>query len=75
MLNQSGEEMPPCLTPFCILKLRDSLLLISNFDAPSWFISAIMATVSSLQHASIIVLYSISLLIESNAFFRSIKHQ
>ena len=74
-LKHIGEDIPPYLTPFYILKALDSLLLIRSLLVPSWHISASIATVSGLHPTSTIVSYSCGRLTESNAFFRSIRQQ
>lgn len=74
-LKHTGDEIPPCRTPFYIAKLRDSLLFISRELVPPWFISSSMVMVSARQPRRCIVSYNLLCLIESNAFFKSINHQ
>ena len=74
-LNHIGEEIPPCLTPLLILKGLEPLLLIRSLLVPSKHISESISTVSSSHPRSSMVLYRIFLLIESNAFFKSMSHQ
>ena len=74
-LKHMGEEIPPCLTPFCIVNVRDSLLLMRSLLVPSCCSSASIATVSGFHPVLTSVSYSCGRLTESNAFFRSINQQ
>ena len=74
-LNHIGEEIPPCLTPLLILNGLDPRLLIRSLLVPSCHIAESISTVSPSHPRSSMVLYRSFLLIESNAFFRSMSHQ